>query len=60
MTRAEGTILSCRIILISKYRRNAGNRKLPLDHNGNNFLRPDPLVNVKIGGQNFKENQDNL
>lgn len=35
-------------------RRNEGSRKSPLEHQGRNFCRPDPVTAVKISG-NFKE-----
>jgi len=49
--------LPYRIILVSEYRQNEGNGKLPLNCDSNCCCRQGPLVKVKISGKNFKDNQ---
>lgn len=49
--------LPYRIILVSEYRQNEGNGKLPLNHDSNCCCRQGPLVKPKISGKNFKDNQ---
>ena len=49
--------LPYRIILVSEYRQNEGNGKLPLNCDGNCCCRQGPLVKAKISGKNFKDNQ---
>lgn len=41
----------------NKYRRNEGNRKLPLSNHNNNYCREESLMNTKTRGQSMMRNQ---
>lgn len=45
-------------MLINKWGRTKGNKKPLLEHNGNNYYRPDPLMKAKISEWNYREKKD--
>lgn len=50
--------LPYRAVPINQYRENERNKKPLLECQNNNCYGQDPLMNAKISGQKFEENQD--